>query len=80
MKVFDVVSPYGTSSVVAKDMGGAERVFMKHYWPTTIKEIRLHSDHVLVDTPQDRIDRATVDGVIDGLESEVLRTGGGDER
>ena len=51
MKVFDIITNYGggqTHSVVAENMAEAERIFLGKYWPTTIKEIRLHSEYVQI--------------------------------
>jgi hypothetical protein len=53
MKVFDIISNYGigqTHSVVAENMGEAERIFIGKYPTTTIKEIRLHSNYVQIQT------------------------------
>jgi hypothetical protein len=33
---------------VAENMAEAERIFLSKYWPTTIKEIRLHSEYVQI--------------------------------
>jgi len=51
MKVFDVVTPCTYSQkhcVVAESMAEAEKIFNAKYWPTTILEIRLHSEYVEV--------------------------------
>jgi hypothetical protein len=60
MKVFDIETGFNYSqihSVVADNMGEAERVFRARYWPTEIKAIRLHAEYVLVqgidDIPQE---------------------------
>ncbi|HNX82741.1 MAG TPA: hypothetical protein PKL77_11420 [Candidatus Omnitrophota bacterium] len=51
MKVFDIITPYTGAqvhSVVAESMAEAERVFTAKYWPTTITEIKLHSEYVQI--------------------------------
>lgn len=51
MKVYDIETDYigcQKHCVVAESFGEAERVFLAKYWPTTIKEIRLHSVYVQI--------------------------------
>lgn len=50
MKVFDIKTGYGCTShsVVAENMGEAERIFMAKYWPITIISITLHSEYVQI--------------------------------
>lgn len=52
MKVFDIITPYGgcaqVHSVVADNMAEAERIFLAKYQPTTIVEIKLHSEYVQI--------------------------------
>ena len=53
MKVFDILTPYNYSKkccVVAEDMAMAEKLFLKEYPDTTILEIKLHSEEVIVET------------------------------
>ena len=51
MNVYDIITFHTvgqTHCVVAENMGKAEELFEKLYWPTTIKEIRLHSEYVQI--------------------------------
>jgi len=51
MKVFDIEDGFTyskTHSVVAENMGEAERIFLAKYGPTTIKAIKLHSEYVQI--------------------------------
>jgi len=54
MKVYDILTPYNYSQkscVVAQNMATAETLFKKEYPNTTILEIKLHSDYVVVRNP-----------------------------
>lgn len=51
LKVYDVETVYNrsqTHSVIARDMGEAERVYLEKYGPCTIFRILLHSQYVIV--------------------------------
>lgn len=51
MNVYDIQTEFNYSqkhSVVAENMAMAEKLFKKKYWPITIREIRLHSEYVIV--------------------------------
>ena len=51
MKVYDILTPGNysqTHSVVAKNMGEAERLYKAKYGPIRIIEIKLHAEYVIV--------------------------------
>lgn len=51
MKVYDVLTPYNYSHktcVVAKNMAEAEKLFEEAYPYTTILEIKLHANYVVI--------------------------------
>jgi hypothetical protein len=51
MKVFDIQTAYTsaqTHSVVAESMSEAEKIFLRKYPSTEIKQIQLHSEYVLI--------------------------------
>ena len=51
MKIFDILTPNNysqTSSVVAKNMATAEKLFLEKYPNLTILEIKLHAEYVIV--------------------------------
>lgn len=51
MKVYDIQTGYNYSqvhSVVANNMADAEKAYLAEYPYNTIKEIKLHSEYVLI--------------------------------
>lgn len=52
MKIYDIIDTCGgsnqTHSVVAENIGEAERIYLGKYRNNTIKEIRLHSVYVQI--------------------------------
>jgi hypothetical protein len=64
MKVFDIETTFNrgqTHSVVADDIGKAERLFLAKYPQTTISRIILHSEYVQVQRKGKRDDKRIAD-------------------
>lgn len=57
LKVYDIEDGYNysqTHSVVAESMADAERIYKKRYNNPIIKNIRLHSEYILVQGIDDK--------------------------